>query len=105
MVNDELCIENMKKLTVIIVNYNVKFYIDQCLHSLQAALEDIDAEVYVVDNHSRDGSVSYLKKRHPKGLHTKPSLWPILMPSGFSCLRYRCLSLDSVGLSLLISST
>ena len=66
MVNDELCIENMKKLTVIIVKYNVKFYIDQCLHSLQAALEDIDAEVYVVDNHSRDGSVSYLKKRHPK---------------------------------------
>ena len=56
----------MKKLTVVIVNYNVKYYIDQCLHSLQQALEGIDAEVYVVDNHSRDGSVSYIKKRHPR---------------------------------------
>ncbi len=56
----------MKKLTVVIVNYNVKYYIDQCLHSLRNALEGIDAEVYVVDNHSRDGSVSYIKKRHPK---------------------------------------
>ncbi|MBQ1774271.1 MAG: glycosyltransferase family 2 protein [Prevotella sp.] len=56
----------MKKLTVVIVNYNVKYYIDQCLHSLRKALEDIDAEVYVVDNHSRDGSVAYIKKRHPK---------------------------------------
>ena len=56
----------MKKLTVVIVNYNVKYYIDQCLHSLRKALEDIDADVYVVDNHSRDGSVAYIKKRHPK---------------------------------------
>ncbi len=56
----------MKKLTVVIVNYNVKYYIDQCLHSLRKALEGIDAEVYVVDNHSRDGSVAYIKKRHPK---------------------------------------
>ena len=47
----------MSKLTVIIVNYNVKFYVEQCLHSLRKALADVDAEVYVVDNHSHDGSV------------------------------------------------
>lgn len=48
------------KLTVIIVNYNVKYYLEQCLDSLHKALENVEAEIYVVDNHSRDGSVEYL---------------------------------------------
>ena len=52
------------KLSVIIVNYNVKYYVEQCLCSLQKALKDIDSEVFVVDNHSRDGSVDYLKTRY-----------------------------------------
>lgn len=51
------------KISVIIVNYNVKFYLEQCLQSLRCALKGIDSEVYVVDNHSRDGSVEYLRKR------------------------------------------
>ena len=55
----------MKKLTVVIVNYNVKFYLEQCLISLQRALQGVDASVYVVDNHSKDGSVSYLSSRFP----------------------------------------
>ena len=53
----------MKKLTVIIVNFNVKFYVEQCLVSLQKALEGIDSEIYIVDNHSRDDSVGYLRRR------------------------------------------
>ena len=53
----------MKKLAVVIVNYNVKHYVEQCLLSLRRALVDIDAEVYVVDNHSRDGSVDFLSGR------------------------------------------
>ncbi len=52
------------KLTVIIVSYNVKFYVEQCLNSLEKALEGIDSEIFIVDNHSRDGSVSYLSKRY-----------------------------------------
>ena len=51
------------KLSVIIVNYNVKYYLEQCLHSVRRALEGIEAEVFVVDNHSTDGSVDYLRKR------------------------------------------
>ena len=51
------------KISVIIVNYNVKFYLEQCLQSLRCALKGIDSEVYVVDNHSRHGSVEYLRKR------------------------------------------
>ena len=56
----------MTKLTVIIVNYNVKFYVEQCLLSLRKALAHIDAQVYVVDNHSHDGSVEYLQERFPE---------------------------------------
>ena len=55
----------MRKLTVVIVNYNVKYYVEQCLMSLQRALADVDADVYVVDNHSQDGSVEYLSERFP----------------------------------------
>lgn len=51
------------KLSVVIVSYNVKYYLEQCLESLRRALEGIDSEVYVVDNHSKDDSVNYLKRR------------------------------------------
>lgn len=55
----------MKKLVVVIVNYNVKHYVEQCLMSVQKASQGLDVDVYVVDNHSKDGSVEYLKKRFP----------------------------------------
>ena len=51
------------KITVIIVSYNVKYYLEQCLISLKKALHGIDSEVFVVDDHSRDGSMAYLRKR------------------------------------------
>lgn len=54
------------KLSVVIVNYNVCYYVEQCLQSLRKALQGIDARVYVVDNHSRDGSVDYLRRRFPE---------------------------------------
>lgn len=54
------------KLSVIIVNYNVKGYVEQCLGSLMRALSGIDSEVFVVDNHSQDGSVDYLSARFPE---------------------------------------
>lgn len=53
------------KISVIIVNYNVKYYLEQCLMSVERALESIEGEVLVVDNHSSDGSVDYLKPRFP----------------------------------------
>lgn len=51
------------KLSIIIVSYNVKSYLEQCLISLQRATEGIEADIYVVDNHSKDGSVDFLSKR------------------------------------------
>lgn len=56
----------MLKLTIVIVSYNVKYYLEQCLGSLQRALQGIEAEVYVVDNHSKDGSVEYLSNFFPQ---------------------------------------
>ena len=53
------------KLSVIIVSYKVRFYIEQCLYSLFRAVDGIETEVYVVDNHSGDGSVEYLTQKFP----------------------------------------
>lgn len=51
-------------LTVIIVSYNVKFFLEQCLCSVQRAAAN-DVEVLVIDNNSADGSVEYLQEKYP----------------------------------------
>jgi N-acetylglucosaminyl-diphospho-decaprenol L-rhamnosyltransferase len=51
------------ELSVIIVNYNVKYFLEQCLFSVVKALEGIQGEIFVVDNHSPDRSVEYLQQR------------------------------------------
>ncbi len=54
------------KLSVVIVNYNVKAYLHQCLHSVECALTGMNAEVIVVDNASTDGSLEELTDRFPQ---------------------------------------
>jgi GT2 family glycosyltransferase len=49
------------KLSVIIVNYNVKYFLEVCLHSVFRAAVNIDAEVIVVDNNSTDGSCAMVR--------------------------------------------
>lgn len=53
------------KLSVIIVSYNVREYLEQCLDSLMKAMRGVDGDVYIVDNHSKDGTVEYLRPRFP----------------------------------------
>jgi len=53
------------ELSIIIVNYNVRFFLEQCLHSVSKAIEDLEAEVWMVDNASTDGSLDYLKPLFP----------------------------------------
>lgn len=53
------------KLSIIIVNYNVKYFLEQCLCSVQSAISGIDAEVIVIDNDSQDGSAEYIIPRFP----------------------------------------
>ena len=48
-------------LSVIIVNYNVKYFLEQSLYSVQKACAGIDAEIIVADNNSTDGSRAYLE--------------------------------------------
>lgn len=52
-------------LSVIIVSYNVKYHLEQCLRSVRAASEGLTVEVWVVDNASTDGSFHYLHERFP----------------------------------------
>ena len=52
-------------LSIVIVNYNVKYFLEQCLHSVKQAIEHIHAEVFVVDNNSVDGSVAEIRVKFP----------------------------------------
>ena len=54
------------KLSVIIVNYNVKHFLEQALLSVRKAARDIDAEVFVVDNNSVDDSVAMVREKFPE---------------------------------------
>ena len=53
------------QLSVIIVNYNVKYFLEQCLYSVLKASKHTNAEIIVVDNHSTDGSATYLPDKFP----------------------------------------
>ncbi len=53
------------QLSVIILNYNVRYFLEQCVLSVQKALEGVDGEIIVIDNHSSDDSCSMMKQRFP----------------------------------------
>ena len=52
------------KLSIVIVSYNVRSYLEACLQSVRKALEGIEGEVFVVDNHSSDDTVSVLRSQY-----------------------------------------
>lgn len=56
----------MKDLSVIIVSYNVKTFLEPALASIEAALETIDSEIWVIDNASTDGSPAMVRKQYPR---------------------------------------
>ena len=53
------------KLSVIIVSYNVKFFLEQCLRSCIKATQNLEAEIIVVDNNSVDESTEMVKEKFP----------------------------------------
>ena len=53
------------QLSVIILNYNVRYFLEICVLSVQNALLQIDGEIIVVDNNSQDGSCDMMKQRFP----------------------------------------
>ena len=56
----------MKKLTIVIVSYNVRQYIGQCLQSVEKAMQGIDGEIVVVDNQSHDDTLSFIREHYPQ---------------------------------------
>ncbi|MCW2119846.1 glycosyltransferase family 2 protein [Flavobacterium sp. 7A] len=53
------------QLSVIILNYNVQYFLELCLLSVQSAIENIEAEIIVIDNHSPDNSCNRVRQRFP----------------------------------------
>lgn len=53
------------QLSVIILNYNVRYFLEQCVLSVEKALEGIDGEIIVIDNASSDDSCEMMKSKFP----------------------------------------
>ena len=53
-------------ISVIIVNYNVQYFLEQCILSVKAASTNLSVEIIVVDNNSTDASCSLLQRKYPE---------------------------------------
>ncbi|MGH1383879.1 glycosyltransferase family 2 protein [Kordia sp.] len=54
------------KLSVIILNYNVRYFLEACIRSVQAAITTLDSEIIVVDNNSPDDSCDMMRNIFPE---------------------------------------
>ena len=63
-----------QSLTVVIVSFNVRYFLEQALRSVKKASEGLEVEVFVVDNASSDGSAEMVRAEHPQvTLHANTS--------------------------------
>ncbi|WP_432410241.1 glycosyltransferase family 2 protein [Rasiella sp. SM2506] len=53
------------KLSIIILNYNVSYFLKQCIISVQRAIGNLDAEIIVIDNASVDDSCAMVQRDFP----------------------------------------
>ncbi|UMB53835.1 glycosyltransferase family 2 protein [Lutibacter sp. A64] len=53
-------------VSIVIVNYNVRYFLEQCILSILAASKNINSEIIVVDNNSTDESCKLLKQKYPE---------------------------------------
>ncbi|TDS56540.1 glycosyltransferase family 2 protein [Myroides indicus] len=53
------------QLSVIILNYNVRFFLEQCIKSVQKSLKNLEGEIIVVDNNSQDDSSAMMRELFP----------------------------------------
>ncbi len=56
------------KISIIIVSYNVKYFLDQCLTSILQSDDVDDVEIIIVDNNSNDGTVEYLRSKYQEDI-------------------------------------
>lgn len=73
------------KISIIIVSYNVKHYVELCLHSVYASIKEsgVEAEVFVVDNDSPDNSAGYLAHHFPTDQYPSLHIIPNARNVGF----------------------
>jgi O-antigen biosynthesis protein len=86
------------ELSIVIVNYNVEYFLEQCLYSVEKAIKNIKAEVWVVDNNSVDGSMKMVKEKFPwaKRIENKDN-------KGFSKANNQAIELSSGKFVLLLN--
>jgi GT2 family glycosyltransferase len=53
------------QLSVIILNYNVRCFLELCVLSVQKAIQNLDAEIIIIDNNSSDDSCAMMQQRFP----------------------------------------
>src|SRR3989338_92980 len=56
----------MIDLSILIVNYNGREYLENCLNSVYRQTHRVSFEIIFVDNHSSDNSVKIVKTKFPK---------------------------------------
>ncbi|WP_271856174.1 glycosyltransferase family 2 protein [Patiriisocius marinus] len=54
------------KISIVILNYNVRYFLEQCILTCQRAITNIDAEILIIDNNSPDDSCAMVKEKFPK---------------------------------------
>lgn len=86
------------KLSVVIVSYNVCHYLVQCLDSVLRAIDGMEADVWVVDNASTDGSVVYAQRLFPQ-VHFIQNEENV----GFSCANNQAIRLSQGEFVLLLN--
>jgi GT2 family glycosyltransferase len=64
-VNRSLSYICQMQLSVIILNYNVRYFLEQCVRSVEKAIANLDAEIIVVDNNSADDSCAMIREKFP----------------------------------------
>jgi len=65
MINHQKADDLQVDLSVIIVSYNVRYFLEQCLLSVKKASESLSCEVFIVDNNSTDGSCAMVRREFP----------------------------------------
>lgn len=86
-------------LSVIIVNYNTKSLLENCLNAIYSNLPAKKVEIIVVDNASEDGSIEMIKKKFPGVLLIANS-----KNLGFSCANNRGIQISKGRYILLLNS-
>ena len=59
------------QISIVIVSYNVKYFLEQCLRSVQKATKNLEAEIIVVDNNSVDESPAMVNSKFPNAILIK----------------------------------